>query len=141
MYPEKTDYLFVYSSLLRGFPTPDYEYISRYFDFVAPAKTRGILSIKENIVVGTPVSDDRFIVGELYRIHEPDLFSFVIGQLDEYEGLYPEPPAVPVYKREQTTVITKDGKEQLAWVYWFIGDVEGLPIIESGDVLEYLHLK
>ncbi|HRN74067.1 MAG TPA: gamma-glutamylcyclotransferase [Ginsengibacter sp.] len=141
MTSEKTDYLFVYSSLLRGFGTPDYEYICRYFDFAGTARARGILSIMGDIIVGTPVEDERFIVGELYRIQQPELFSFVIGQLDEYEGLHPEPPEVSKYKRVQSVVYTDDGEEKLAWVYWYAGGVHGLPVIESGDVLEYLNRK
>jgi gamma-glutamylcyclotransferase (GGCT)/AIG2-like uncharacterized protein YtfP len=35
--------LFVYGSLRSGFRSPAYEYISRYFTFVANAKVRGEL--------------------------------------------------------------------------------------------------
>lgn len=139
MYPVKSDYLFVYSSLLRGFPTPDYEYVSRYFDFVGPAKTRGFLSILQNIVVGTPTDRDAFIVGELYKIREQDHFSFAIGQLDEYESVHPEPPQQPLYRRDITKTILEDGTEINSWVYWYNLPVDGLPIIGSGNVLDYLN--
>lgn len=139
MYPVKSDYLFVYSSLLRGFPTPDYEYVSRYFDFEATAKTRGRLSILDNIVVGSPTKQDLFITGELYKIREQDHFSFAIGQLDEYESVHPEPPQQPLYRRDITTVILDDGTEVDAWVYWYNPSVEGLPVIESGNVLDFLN--
>lgn len=139
MFPVKSDYLFVYSSLLKGFPTPDYEYVSKYFDFAGSAKTRGILSKLQNIIVGTPTSQDTFITGELYKIREQDHFSFAIGQLDEYEGVHPEPPQQPLYRRDLTIAILEDGTETNAWVYWYNLPVDGLPVIESGDVLDYLN--
>lgn len=139
MYSVKSDYLFVYSSLLQGFPTPDYDYVSRYFDFVGSARTRGRLSILHNIVVGTPVTEgDEFIQGELYKIRETDQFSFAIGQLDEYEGIHPEPPTQPLYRRATTDAVLEDGTTIEAWVYWFNGPVEGLQKIESGNVLDFL---
>lgn len=141
MHQVKSDYLFVYSSLLKGFALPDYEYITRYFDFVEPAKVRGILSIKNDIVVGTPVLEDQFIQGELYVIKQPELFSFAIGQLDEYEGVHPEPPEEPDYRRDRTFATTPDGKVYAAWIYWYTGKVEDLPVIPSGDMLEFLKDK
>lgn len=133
----KTDYLFVYSSLLRGFATQEYQYVSKFFDLVGPAKTKGKLSILRNIIVGTPTEENFFINGELYKIRVSDQFSFAIGQLDEYEGVHPEPPQEPLYQRSLTTAITGDGQKTNAWVYWYNGPVDGLPILESGNVLDF----
>lgn len=133
----KTDYLFVYSSLLRGFSTAEYEYVSRFFDLVGPAKTKGKLTIINNIIVGTPTDQNIFIKGELYKIKESDQFSFAIGQLDEYEGVHPEPPQEPLYRRAVTTAVSGGGTETTAWVYWYNGDVEGLPVLQSGNVLDF----
>lgn len=141
MYSAKSDYLFVYSSLLQGFPTTDYEYISRYFNFIGPAKTKGILSIRDHIVVGTPTNEERYILGELYEIKDSNHFSFVIGQLDEYEGVNPEPPQPALYKRNISSVIDTNGRKYAAWVYWHLGDVSGLPVIESGNVLDFAKSK
>ena len=138
MHSVKSDYLFVYSSLLQGFPTTDYEYITRYFHFIGHAKTKGVLSILNNIVVGTPDNGDRYIHGELYQIKEKNQFSFAIGQLDEYEGVNPEPPQQPMYHRNITNVTTDNGEEYSAWVYWYLGNTEGLPVVPSGNVLDFL---
>lgn len=134
----KSEFLFVYSSLLRGFPTPDYKYVSQYFDFVGQARTKGKLSILDNILVGTPSDEDIYIKGELYRIREHDQFSFAIGQLDEYEGVNPEPSVEAKYRRSSCEVITEDNTIYDAWVYWYNFDVAGLPVVESGSVLDYL---
>jgi len=28
-----------------------------------------------------------------------------------------------------------------AWIYWYVGNVEGKPLIESGDMVQYLQQK
>lgn len=141
MHRVNSNYLFVYSSLLKGFRTPEYEYVSRYFDFVGEAKTKGVLSILDHIIAGTPTEDDRYIKGELYKIREDELFSFAIGQLDEYEGVQPEPPLQPLYKRDVCMATTPDNQQFTAWVYWYTGDVTGCNTIESGDMLMFLKEK
>lgn len=138
----ESHFLFVYSSLLRGFKTPEYDYVSKYFDFVGNARTRGILSDAGDMLVGSPVNDDRFIYGELYKVRQPDMFAFAIGQLDDYEGIHPaegEPPAS--YVRASTSVILPGGKMVDSWVYWYSGSVDGLPVVESGNVMDYLRQK
>jgi gamma-glutamylcyclotransferase (GGCT)/AIG2-like uncharacterized protein YtfP len=137
----KSDYLFVYSSLLRGFSTDEYDYVAKFFDFVGPAKTKGKLSILNNIVVGTPSTENVFLKGELYKIRVRDQFSFAIGQLDEYEGVHPEPPKEPLYRREMTTAILENHSEITAWVYWYNSNVDGLPVLPSGDVTEFQNKK
>lgn len=139
MHPVKSDFLFVYSSLLKGLPTPDYEYISKYFNFISHGKTKGRLSIMENIVVGTPSEENEYITGELYEIKQQEHFSFAIGQLDEYEGVNPEPPQEPLYKRSTTVVMKEDGEEVSSWVYWYNGNVDGLQVVESGNMLDFIH--
>lgn len=135
-------YLFVYSSLLKGFNTPEYEYVSRYFDLVGNGRTRGILSDKGGILVGTPVAEDRYIHGELYKIKFPNLFSFAIGQLDDYEGVNPEKDGPPAqYKRDLTTVNLPSGQNVVSWIYWYAQSIEGLPVVESGNVLNYLKTR
>lgn len=135
-------HLFVYSSLLKGFRSPEYEYVTKYFDFVNHGKVRGILSDTGVIVVGTPVDDERYISGELYKIKMPELFSFAIGQLDDYEGIGPEEGAPPSnYKRELATIYLESGDTVPAWVYWYAHHVNGLPVIESGNVMQYLKIR
>jgi len=37
-------------------------------------------------------------------------------------------------------VITNDDTTR-AWIYWYMGSVEGKPLIESGDMIQYLQKK
>ncbi len=132
--------LFVYGSLRSGFHHAAYTYISRYFTLLADARVKGALFDMGEYPAAIPVEADSYIIGELYHIKNPDEFSWAMAQLDDYEGLHTENNELPLYRRELTAVYVGDQVTQ-AWVYWFNGDVSGKQLIESGDVLQYLHNK
>lgn len=136
MMDEKSDYLFVYSSLRKGFHTQGYEYISKYFSFVANATVKGSLKDTGSEPVGVPC-DTATIFGELYQIKEPGQFSYVFGQLDEYEGLAPEAGDKKLYRRELVEVQVENIPAVKAWVYWYNLPAEDFPAIPSGDVMYY----
>lgn len=87
-----------------------------------------------------PTEEEKFISGELYSINNPLEFSWVIGQLDDYEGLNTEEGETPMYKREEVVAYQK-GEPHSAWIYWFNGDLTDKPVIESGDLIQYLQQK
>lgn len=133
--------LFVYGSLRSGFHHPAYAYISRYFSLIAEGKAKGKLYDMGEYPAAVPdEQSNSFIVGELYRINNPDEFNWAMAQLDDYEGLNTENNEPALYRREKVTVYIADRTEQ-AWVYWFNGDVGGKPLVESGDVLQYARQK
>ena len=132
--------VFVYGSLRSGFHHPAYEYISRYFTLEAEAKVKGRLYDMGEYPAAVATDDPVFIIGELYRINHHDEFAWAIAQLDDYEGINTEPGETAFYKRELVTVYLT-GKITPAWIYWFNGDVNGKPLIESGDVLQYIAQK
>jgi gamma-glutamylcyclotransferase (GGCT)/AIG2-like uncharacterized protein YtfP len=133
--PDQTIYpLFVYGSLLSGFKSPAYEYISRFFNLMGKGKVKGKLYDMGEYPAATPCAGDVFIQGETYLIKNESEFSWAIGQLDDYEGITPEAGEVPLYRRELTSVIMDD-KTITAWIYWYNGSITGKPHIESGDVL------
>ncbi|MBS1577054.1 MAG: gamma-glutamylcyclotransferase [Bacteroidetes bacterium] len=136
----KVYHLFVYGSLMSGFKSPAYEYMSRYFDLVAPAKIRGRLYDMGEYPAAIPAKDDIFIKGELYIIKNEPEFSYAIGQLDDYEGTKPEPGEQQLYRRDLVEVI--HGNEiTWAWVYWYNGEISGRPVVASGDILQYHQQK
>jgi gamma-glutamylcyclotransferase (GGCT)/AIG2-like uncharacterized protein YtfP len=132
--------LFVYGSLRRGFHGPAFQYIAPYFKHVADGKVKGKLYDLVEYPAALPTTDNYFIIGELYEAKSPDEFDWAISQLDDYEGVHPEEGEVQLYERALTTVYTDKG-EFTAWIYWYKCDVKGKPVIESGDVLEYLRQK
>lgn len=132
--------LFVYGSLRSGFRSPAYEYISRFFRLVGEAKVRGKLFDMGSYPAGIPTNDNTFITGELYESVMNADFSWVIGQLDDYEGANVEPDEVQLYRRNITEVYFNN-KITHAWIYWYNGDVSGKPLIASGDLIQYLQQK
>lgn len=132
--------LFVYGSLRSGFQHPAYAYISKHFSLVGDGKVKGLLYDMGTYPAAVPAQDERFIVGELYRINNPDELSWAIAQLDDYEGLNTEQGETALYRREKVNVYL-DGCETSAWIYWFNGSVEGKEVIASGDLLLYMQQK
>ncbi|MEP6513457.1 MAG: gamma-glutamylcyclotransferase family protein [Parafilimonas sp.] len=133
--------LFVYGSLRKGFHNDAYNYISKYFTFVCNGKVKGILNDMGSYPVATPATEDFYIVGELYKINSKEEFPWAIAQIDDYEGVNVEQDEQLLYKRELATVYKDDGTATQAWIYWYIGDTTGKPIISSGDVLQYLETR
>jgi len=39
------------------------------------------------------------------------------------------------------TEVYNNNQATTAWIYWYNGDVSGKPVIESGDVLQYMAEK
>lgn len=132
--------IFVYGSLRRGFHGPAFQYIAPYFKHLVDGKVKGKLYDLVEYPAALPTTDDHFIIGELYEANSRDEFDWAISQLDDYEGVHPEEGEVQLYERALTTVYTDKG-EFTAWIYWYKCDVTGKPVIESGDVLEYMRQK
>jgi len=132
--------LFVYGSLRSGFRSPAYEYVSRYFDLVGEAKVKGELYDLGTYPAARPTDNNKFIIGELYRIRNENEFGWAMGQLDDYEGVNVAFDEMLLYRRELTEVQI-DNKVTNAWIYWYVGDVKDKPVIESGDVLQYMEQK
>jgi gamma-glutamylcyclotransferase (GGCT)/AIG2-like uncharacterized protein YtfP len=132
--------LFVYGSLRSGFQSQAYEYVSRYFSFVAEAKVKGKIYDMGSYAAGVPTDEEAFITGELYKVKEIDEFSWAMGQLDDYEGVSVEPDEVQLFRREIVDVYY-DNQDTQAWIYWYNGSTIGRPLIASGDMLQYLQQK
>ena len=132
--------LFVYGSLRTGFRNAAYDYLAKYFHLLGEASVKGKLFEKGDFPVAVGTTEEKFITGELFELNNEEEFSWAIGQLDDYEGLGVEEGETPLYKREVVAVF-QNGQPSLAWIYWYNGDVTGLPEISSGNVLEYLQRK
>lgn len=140
MIASKSFYLFVYGSLRSGFHSEAYKYISQYFDLAGNAKVKGQLYDLGEYPAAIPASGESYIIGELYKIKKEQELSWAIGQLDDYEGLTVEQGEIPLYRRELADAFIND-QVIPAWVYWYNGDINGKPLVPSGDILEYLKKK
>ena len=132
--------VFVYGSLRSGFHHPAYQYISRYFTLISPARVKGKLYDMGEYPAAIPTEGEHYIIGELYRIKNQDEFSWAMAQLDDYEGLNTENNEPALYRREESVVYTGNHTTK-AWIYWYNGAISHKPVIESGDVLQYLAEK
>jgi gamma-glutamylcyclotransferase (GGCT)/AIG2-like uncharacterized protein YtfP len=141
MMEQSNGQLFVYGSLRSGFHHPAYAYISRYFSLVGDGKVKGLLYDMGAYPAAVPSENENFIIGELYRINNPDEFAWAMAQLDDYEGVHAEngEPS-SLYRREQATVYN-NGQQSPAWIYWYNGDVAGKEPVESGDILLFMQQK
>jgi gamma-glutamylcyclotransferase (GGCT)/AIG2-like uncharacterized protein YtfP len=74
----------------------------------------------------TPSARGR-VTGELWRITDPRL----LPRLDRYEG--------PAYVRERRQVACDNGRRATAWIYRYVAPVTGVPVIASGDYLQWQH--
>jgi len=131
--------LFVYGSLRSGFKSQAYEYISRFFSFDGEAKVKGKLFDLGPYPAGVPAPDG-LIIGELYSIRNEAEFGWAMGQIDDFEGVTAEPGEMQLFKRELVEVFIGNTTTP-AWIYWYNGSVEGKPLIESGDLIQYLQQK
>ncbi|MBZ4189670.1 gamma-glutamylcyclotransferase family protein [Niabella beijingensis] len=136
----QSNYLFVYGSLLSGFKSPAYEYMARYFELVGPATASGTLYDLGDYPAAIPDNSGRTITGELYRIRSKHELSYALAQLDGYEGLNPEAGETADYKRELCSIRRNDEQVE-AWVYWFSHEIKDKPVVESGNVLDYLNSR
>ncbi|RYG44588.1 MAG: gamma-glutamylcyclotransferase [Chitinophagaceae bacterium] len=137
---ESNNYLFVYGSLRSGFRNPAYKYLTQFFHLIGEAIVKGRTYYNGTMPVAVPTEDEHFISGELYELNNPDEFEWAIGQLDDYEGLNVMPGEKPKYRRDLVEV-SRQGENRQSWIYWYNGDVSGMPEIEAGEVLKYLHNK
>lgn len=141
MHTATSPYLFVYSSLRRGFNSSSYAYLSQHFEFVGEAHVRGRLLENVNHPVGVPTTEDFFIAGELYRLRDGIPFDYIMEQLDDYEGVNTdEDNTAPLYRRE-LVLANSAGENYEAWVYWFNGDTTPLAPLNENDVLEYFRKR
>jgi gamma-glutamylcyclotransferase (GGCT)/AIG2-like uncharacterized protein YtfP len=67
--------------------------------------------------------------GEVWRIDNPGL----LATLDGYEG--------EAYVRETGQATIEDGSRVTAWTYRYVADLAGVPLIASGDYLDWVRTR
>jgi gamma-glutamylcyclotransferase (GGCT)/AIG2-like uncharacterized protein YtfP len=132
--------IFVYGSLRSGFKSPAYHYLTQYFHLLGDAVVKGQFFDNGTHPVAVPTDKEHFITGELYLINNNAEFAWAMEQLDDYEGLNVEAGEQPLYRRELVEAY-QQGQPSAAWIYWYNHPVQGMPPIETGDVLKYLQEK
>jgi gamma-glutamylcyclotransferase (GGCT)/AIG2-like uncharacterized protein YtfP len=130
----KSDRLFVYCTLMRGFDHPMAQLLSRAADFLGDARCQGQL-YRVKHYPGLVLSDDptEVVFGELFRLRAPQE---LLREFDMYEACgegFAEPTE---YVRQMLRVTLADGAAAEAWTYVYNWPVAHLPRIASGRFLE-----
>jgi gamma-glutamylcyclotransferase (GGCT)/AIG2-like uncharacterized protein YtfP len=69
------------------------------------------------------------VKGEVWRIEDAGL----LARLDAYEG--------QAYVRETLQAVMKDGRRVTAWSYRHVSNLIGVPLIASGDYLDWVRTR
>jgi gamma-glutamylcyclotransferase (GGCT)/AIG2-like uncharacterized protein YtfP len=124
-----SDYVFLYGSLMRGFESHGNVGVSERAEFAGKAHCVGTLyDLGDH--PGVTLEGDGRVLGEVYRAHDDGL----VGDLDRFEGYYPESTEDSLYVRRLEEVVDRDLD---AWVYVYNGPTEDAEVVESGDWREY----
>ncbi len=130
----KSDRLFVYGTLMRGFDHPMARLLSRSADFIGAARCQGRL-YRVKHYPGMVLSEDpgEVVFGELYRLRAP---KELLGEFDMYEACGEGFAAPTEYIRQMLRVTLDDRSATEAWSYVYNWPVAHLPRITSGRFLE-----
>ena len=125
------DYLFVYGTLRKN--TERHDLLQRCCDYIDTGMLQAVMYLI-SYYPGVILTDDpqQQVVGEVYRIHQPQL---LLAELDDYEecsSAFPEPHE---YQRQQVTVQTINStlKISTAWAYLYQYPVENKQRISDGQ--------
>lgn len=129
----KSNYLFVYGTLLKDLENEMSKFLKRHADFTGKAYLYGML-YQVSWYPGLVLSDDdsQRVYGHVFKLHDTEM---VLRVLDDYEGVSDAYPQPHQYKRALTTVFIADGTKQDAWVYIYNHSTARLKQITSGNFL------
>lgn len=132
------EHLFVYGTLMSAAADPmgiaARARLSQEAIRVAPAVVTGALydlGRYPGLVAGG--ASGNVVHGEVVKLHDP---ARSLVWLDAYESIDPRPGAHNEYVRDEIPVTLEDGSSVAAWVYRYILDADGFPLIPSGRWLE-----
>jgi len=136
---ENNEYLFVYGTLRKAFDNPMAKLLRQEADYEGEGVVDGKL-YDIGRFPGAIIScrDSIEIKGEIYALRIADR---IFAYLDQYEGYSPNIFASSLFRREKCQVTCDDGDEIEAWIYIFNEPLDGYPLIERGDYVEFINNK
>lgn len=125
------DYLFVYGTLRRD--TARHDLLQTFCHYIDNGTLSGKL-YQINQYPGVVMSHDasQQVIGEVYRINNPQQLFALLDDYEECSASFAEPHE---YVRQQQTITLSNGHKLTAWVYLYNQPVTGLKLITSGDFL------
>ena len=123
-----TNRLFVYGTLMRGYPHPMADELARHAAYEGRATFRGRLYLVKTYPGIVASADEADVVhGDVYALRD----AAYLQTLDRYEGCGPDAEAPAQYRRVVQQV-TMDGTAIDVWIYLYNWPVEKLTLIASG---------
>jgi gamma-glutamylcyclotransferase (GGCT)/AIG2-like uncharacterized protein YtfP len=125
------DLLFAYGTLRKGFCPPELRVVlERESEHLGAATFQGML-FHLGAYPGVVHSPDpqHQVQGDLYRLRESKQ---ILAALDAYEGCDANRSETGEFARRVATVRLPSGEAKPAWIYVYVGPVEGLKRIPSG---------
>lgn len=127
------EFIFVYGTLRKEFPSSISAVLDRYCDFLSPGHMQGkMYEVGEYPGVIESDNPEDVVHGDIYRIIDPEI---VLTVLDEYEGCAEKFSRPHEYVRKKKTVSMPGGESLFAWVYIYNHDVAGFRRIKRGDYI------
>lgn len=132
----KSDYLFIYGTLLSALNHPMHDVLKRYAELSAEVTLQAKL-FDLGRYPGVVLSDNQKnrVKGEIYKISDCGKLFKV---LDRYEGCSDEFPEPHQYLRRVVPVQADDDTKIDAWVYLFNWNSTGHRHIDLGDYKKYV---
>lgn len=130
------EYIFVYGTLRRDCGGAMSAWLARHAVFLGMGFFQGKLYEVGSYpgAVPDPEKHNR-VLGELYRMHDPE---FALTKLDDYEECSARFPEPHEYKRSKSEITLPEGGSVLAWVYVYNFPVGRLERIHSEDYARHL---
>lgn len=131
----KSDYLFVYGTLLKDFDSYMSKFLNRNADFIGEAFIQGKLyeiSWYPGVTLSKIPSEK--VYGHLFKIYE---FDKTFKILDDYEGIgETSSEHANEYRREIIEAFMNNGSIIKTWVYVYNNCTDDLKLIPSGNYIE-----
>ncbi len=133
---DNIQHLFVYGTLRRGADSLMANRLSESSDWIGEGKVKGCVYNLGDFP-GAIFDDtlDSYIQGEVLSLHNP---TTAFEWMDKYEGYNAGSPESNLFTRKEFPVETSQGVFLCAG-YQYLGSIQGLEPLSSGDYL--LHLK
>ncbi len=129
--------LFVYGTLRRAVGAPAFALFAEHaalFDKGHVQARMYDFGAYPGVVLSEQAADK--VYGEVYALHTP---TPTLALLDRYEGVAgTRDNEVALYERHRRPVATRRHGRLVAWIYVYVGALDGRPRIGSGDYLEHL---
>lgn len=126
------DRIFVYGTLRKGVrPDIHQRYLGDQAEFLGDGTVAGRLwRVDWYPALTEGLAADERVLGEVYRLLQP---TESIAELDRFEVCDLKRPEASEYTRRIVAITLGNGSETTAWCYYFLGAVDGLQRLKSGD--------